>query len=220
MPPALLTACSIPSKIDVPPGKSDLTLPSPVQLIVQPPVCLLILSAPSPATKTLLFGLSGNKLLLFFSSTKDSRTACLAIALCSGAPNNCFWLAYLRFDGSPLLNNPERIFTRKIRLTASSIRSMGIMSFSTCSIVLPIKAFQSSTTINISSPAFTACGQLSLVQPGILLCEFQSPTIKPSKPSRVFNTSVSRYLLPCKRSPFHILCEAIILCTPAFIAGK
>ena len=40
-----------PGKIDVPTGKSALLLPVPCQLMVQPPDCMPILSAPGPVTR-------------------------------------------------------------------------------------------------------------------------------------------------------------------------
>src|ERR1051325_2237912 len=55
----------------------------------------------------------------------------------------------------------------------------------------------------MSRPALNATGQSPPVQPGTWLCAFQSPMMKPSKPSRPFSTSVSRLLLPCILTPFH-----------------
>jgi hypothetical protein len=73
--------------------------------------------------------------------------------------------------------------------------------------------------MNMSSPALIAAAQLSLVQPSIWPCAFQSPTTKPLKPIRPFRTSVSRLLLPCIFAPFQLEKLAITLSVPAAIAG-
>ncbi len=52
--------------------------------------------------------------------------------------------------------------------------------------------FQSNGTMTMSMPALIACGQWSMVQPGIWAMAFQSETTKPSKPILPFSTSVKR----------------------------
>jgi hypothetical protein len=87
--------------------------------------------------------------------------------------------------------------TRTIRLTASSIRAIGIAPASTCLVVLAMKAFQSVGTMIMSTPALMACGQLSLLQPSTCAIPFQSETTKPSKPILFLSASVSIAWLPC-----------------------
>ena len=84
-----------------------------------------------------------------------------------------------------------------MRLTASSIRAIGISPASTCFVVLAMNAFQSSGTMTMSMPALIASAQLALLQPGSWPMAFQSETMKPSKPIFVFSASVSSVLSPC-----------------------
>jgi hypothetical protein len=51
LPPPALTAASMPLQIEVAPRKSALVLSLPCHDRVQPPVCLVMLSAPAPATR-------------------------------------------------------------------------------------------------------------------------------------------------------------------------
>jgi hypothetical protein len=71
----------------------------------------------------------------------------------------------------------------------------------------------------MSSPAFIACGQLTLVQPATWPWAFQSLTTKPWKPIRPFSTSVSRLLLPVIFWPFQLENEAITVRMPASMLG-
>ena len=160
---------------------------------------------------------SGSAALSFFSSTSDSRTAWRASARACSA--SCL-PANLLSDG--LSNRPARSFTRRMRVTASSMRAIGISPFSTCLMVLAMKAFQSSGTMNMSMPALIARAQLSLAQPVTWPMPFQSETTKPSKPILVFRTSVTSALLPCSlpwstpcSTSFQLLYETITVCAPA-----
>ena len=67
-PSALLRCLVIPSRNEVPPGKSEFSFPVPCHDKVQPPDCLPILSAPSPATKIVDLGDNG-KIPLFLIKT-------------------------------------------------------------------------------------------------------------------------------------------------------
>ena len=124
-----------------------------------------MLWAASPATKIFNLGESGNKLALFFNNTKDSLTAWRATSRCSSLPTNSVLPEKSRLAGLGLLNKPARNLTRRIRLTASSMRACGITPCLTCAIVFSINGFQASVgTMKTSRPAFAACGQLSFVQ--------------------------------------------------------
>ena len=95
---------------------------------------------------------------------------------------------------------------------------MGITPERTCSMVLSSSARQSSGAMNMSMPALSAAGQLELEQPSTSAWPFQSPTTKPSKPSRPLRTSVSSSRLPCILRPCHEEKEAITVWTPASVA--
>src|SRR5688572_27295832 len=84
LPPPARVAALTPPHTDVPPGKSEFCRPVPCQVMVQPPACLLMLSAPSPVTSTCLLAASGSRPPLFLSMTSDWRTASRAVARCSG----------------------------------------------------------------------------------------------------------------------------------------
>ena len=151
-----------------------------------------ILFAPLPVTITFALGARGKILWLFFSNTNDSRTAWRAILRWASEPNNSSLLACKRREGLILLAKPARIFTRKIRVTASSIRVMGIVPFSTWVIVFWMNSCQAKGTIIISTPAIMACAHWLSKQPGTWPWPFQSPITKPSKPICCFNTSVNK----------------------------
>ena len=78
----------------------------------------------------------GNTLLLFFKSTIDSLTACLAISLFSGNPRRVSSPAFTLELGGPFSKIPDNSFTLKILLTASSNLSIGIVPSFTCCNVL------------------------------------------------------------------------------------
>ena len=99
----------------------------PCQLMVQPPLCLAMLSAPSPATSTRSCGDSGSRWLRFFSSTSDSRTAWRATARCAGGAEQLVVSGDSgRDEGRPSVSRCARSFTRRMRRTASSRRLAGI----------------------------------------------------------------------------------------------
>jgi hypothetical protein len=106
-----------------------------------------------------------------------------------------------------------------MRRTASSTRASGIVPFSASFSVLSNSSFQRCGAIAISSPALKTTGQSPPLQPGTWLCAFQSPMMKPSKPSRPFKTSVSRLLLPCILTPFQEEKLAITVMAPALTAA-
>ena len=113
-----------------------------------------------------------------------------------------------------------------MRVTASSMRAIGISPDSTCLIVLAMKAFQSSGTMNMSLPALTAWAQLSLRQPFTSPMPFQSVTTKPSKPILFLRMSVTATLLPCSlpcSTPaavsVQLLNEVMTVWAPALSAG-
>ncbi len=137
----------------------------PCQVILQPPDCLPILSAASPATNICCVPFRGRTWSLFLSNTKDSRTAWRATSRCASAPMSDLSPDNGRFAGLGFSNNPARTFTRKIRRTASLIRDMAMVPSLTCASVLSNKAFQSLGTMKISRPALIACAQSSLLQP-------------------------------------------------------
>ena len=62
--------------------------------------------------------------------------------------------------------SPMRILTRRIRVTASSMRDMGTSPFLTRSTVLSRNPRQSSATMNTSMPALMARAQRMVEQPG------------------------------------------------------
>src|SRR5205807_6662017 len=76
----------MPAKIEVAPGKSALELPVPCQVIVQPPDCIPISSAPLPATSTLRLGRTGNTPPASLTSTSDFPPPPPATPPPSGAP--------------------------------------------------------------------------------------------------------------------------------------
>ena len=112
-----------PARIVVPFGKSALVLPVPCQVRLQPPVWFCSESAVLPTTSTFELDGSGSSRSWFLSSTSDSRTASRASAGCCSAACEP---ACSRADGFGWSIRPVRSFTRRIRVTASSIRSIGI----------------------------------------------------------------------------------------------
>ena len=169
-------------------------LPVPCHDSDQPPVWLLMLSALLPTTSTREVRRSGSTRSLFFSSTSELRTASRAtVEASSAAGEPACW----RCEGLGSSNTPARSFTLRIRLTASSIRDIGISPDSTCAVVVAMNALQSFGTMITSRPALIACGQLAFVQPGTWPMPFQSETTTPSKPSLPLRTSVSIARLPC-----------------------
>ena len=191
-PPRADTACEMARPIVWPLGKSDALVSVPCQLIVHPPACIAILSAPEPAIRTRAPLRMGRVDFSFFSRTSDLDTASRAKARWSAAPTNavfprCVGIAPIR----PSLN-----FTRKLRRTASSMRAIGIRPSFAAANVESKSPFQLSGAMKRSRPALIACGQFVAEQPGIWPWPFQSPTIRPAKPIRPFKTSVRRVLLP------------------------
>ncbi len=171
-------------------GKSALVLPVPCQVRLQPPVWFWSESALLPTTSTFEDCGSGSSFFSFLSSTCDSRTARRASAgSCSAEPS----VACSRADGLGWSIRPVRSFTRRIRVTASSIRAIGISPEPTWASVLAMNAFQSCGTITTSMPALIACGQLALVQPATWPMPFQSETTRPSKPILPLRISVSAF---------------------------
>ena len=164
-PPASSACCCMPSKIDVPPGKSSLVLLVPCHVIDQPPDCFPMLSAASPATSMRFAPSSGSVFDLFFSKTSDSLTACLATSLWLSLPIRERSPDSGLFAGLGLSNNPALTFTRKIRRTASSMRDIAMVPSLTCASVFSYNTFQSLGTIKISKPALIACAQSALLQP-------------------------------------------------------
>ncbi len=134
-------------------GKSERRVPSPCQVNVQPPACLAMLSAPSPATSTRCFGASGSTPPWFFSSTSDSRTAWRATARCSGAPSSSNLPPSARAEGLGFSNRPMRNLARRMRRTASSSRATGRVPPFACARVLSYMPFQLSGAIAMSRPA-------------------------------------------------------------------
>ena len=174
-------------------GKSALVLSVPCQVSDQPPVWWEMLSALLPTSNTRWPFFSGRVAPSFFNSTSDSRTARRARSRCtsdSGLPAN--WLA----DGL-CSHRRARSFTRRMRVTASSMRACGISPDFTWAMVLAMKDFHASGTITMSMPALIACGQLSSLQPVTWPMPFQSDTTKPSKPIFSFRATVSRSREPC-----------------------
>ena len=92
---------------------------------------------------------------------------------------------------------------------------MGISPDFTWAMVFSIRAFQSSGTMNMSTPAISAWAQSSLEQPATWPWPFQSPTTKPSKPIWSLSTSVSRPSWPCIFLPCQAENEAITVWAPA-----
>ena len=79
-----------------------------------------------------------------------------------------------------------------MRRTASSTRAIGTSPASTEAIKSANVSRQRSSTITMSTPAFTARAQASRGDSASCWQPFQSLITKPSKPSRAFSTSVSR----------------------------
>ena len=80
-------------------------------------------------------------------------------------------------------------------------------------------ARQLSGAMYMSRPAFMACGQSVVVQPGIWPWAFQSSTTKPLKPIRPLSTPVIRLSFPEFLTPFQLENEVMTVSTPASIAG-
>ena len=192
VPPADSTVSRMPRKIEVAPGKSAFVFSVPCQVMLQPPHCLGTLSAPSPATSTLRLRSSGKRSFEFLSSTSDLRTASRATARCSGAPTSARWSDNGRDDGRPFSNKPARSFTRRMRVTASSMRDSAMSPTFTKVTVFSMNAFHSVGTMKRSIPAFTACAHLSLEQACTSSIPSQSLTTIPSNPSCFLSTSVIR----------------------------
>ncbi len=239
------TASRTAARIESPTGKSALVVPVPCQVMDQPPARSGRLSAARPTTSTRPPRASGSVAWSFFSSTSDLATASRARARGFAAAASC---APARSDGfvetlapSTTWNSPARILTRRIRVTASSMRAIGISPACTDAMVCAMKLFQSNGTITMSTPASMAAGHESVahacVLPGASTkltwpMASQSVTTKPSKPQRVFSRSVSRYLLPVfltlenasarpvSSRPVNVqlLNDAITVCTPAAMA--
>jgi len=161
---------------------------------------------------------------LFLSSTRDLETASRAVLRASSLARSP--AAAAGGNGEPS-NSPLRSLTRKIRVTASSIRLIGTVPASTSAIVSSMKRSQSSGTMNMSIPALIACGQWVRVQPSTCSMAFQSDTTKPSKLSSPLSTSVISSPLPCIlpwASPVpvsvQLLYDTITVCTPASSAPR
>ena len=198
LPPPAFTAAFTPPQTEVPPGKSALLRPVPCQVMVQPPDCLLMLSAPSPVTSTCLLAASGSRPPLFLSSTSDWRTASRASARCSGEASILKSPASgrLRRRTAPS-NMPARNFTRRMRVTASSRRSIGMVpSFDLLERVLvqAAPAVRRHVHVEAGVEGLRAVVVGAARRPG--RAPFQSPTVKPSKFMRFLSTSVIRPLLP------------------------
>jgi len=118
------------------------------------------------------------------------------------------------------VSGPVTLDTRRMRVTASSTRAIGITPDFTSASVFLYRPFQESGASSMSSPALYATGQSSLVQPGTWPCAFQSPSTMPPKSMRPFSTSVISALLPAIFTPFQLENDTITTCTPALIAGR
>ena len=144
-------------------GKSAFFVSPPCQVIVQPPACMAMLSAPGPATNTRAPLRIGNVPALFFNRTSDLEAASRANSKCAAAPTieaspRAVWT-------SPI--NPNLYLTRKIRRTASSSRAADIVPFLAACNVEVNNIRQLSGAMNRSSPALIAAAQSVAVQPGI-----------------------------------------------------
>ena len=73
-----------------------------------------------------------------------------------------------RADGLGWSNRPARSFTRRMRVTASSIRAIGISPLLDLLDGVGDERLPVVGTITMSMPALIACGQLAFVQPGDL----------------------------------------------------
>ena len=191
-PPASRTEDAIAAPMVCPFGKSAAVVSVPCQVIVQPPVCIAILLAPGPVTRTRAPGFMGKVSSLFFKRTRDLATASRANAKCAAAPTAVGSLRVM--DWSPI--KPSLYLTRKFRRTASSSRVLEMRPSRTSFIVFSKSAFQLSGAIKRSTPALMDAAHEVTVQPSTCPCPFQSPTTRPPKPMRSFNTSVRRLLLP------------------------
>ena len=160
-PPLAITASEIARPMVCPLGKSAAVVSVPCQLIVQPPACIAILSAPDPATKTLAPLRMGKTPPLFLSNTRDFETASRARSRCSCLPTN---EVCPRMVGASSIR-PNLYFTRKMRRTASSRRACGILPSRAASDVEAKSPFQLSGAMNKSSPALIAAAQLVAEHP-------------------------------------------------------
>ena len=154
-PPNCLAWRTKPSRIDEPPGKSELTLPVPCQLIVQPPDWRPMSSAPAPASRYRPSGFKGSNLLSFLSNTRDRRTASRASSRCASAPIASAKAA-ARLEGKLRSINPNSNLTFKMRVTASSTLTSVISPERTCANILSYRVRQSSGTMTMSIPALIA----------------------------------------------------------------
>ena len=109
--------------------------------------------------------------------------------------------------------------TRRMRVTASSIRPSGIAPLRASRRVASNRPFQLSGAMARSSPALKLAAQSVTVQPATWPWPFQSPTTSPAKPIRPFSTSVSRVGLPWCLTPFQLEKLAITVSAPASIAA-
>ena len=191
-PSLAVTASEIARPIVWPLVKSAAVVSVPCQLIVQPPACIAMLSAPDPAIRTFAPLRIGRTLSSFLSSTSDFETASRARSRWSCLPTNDVWPRTVGV--SPM--RPSLYFTRNMRRTASSNRAFGIRPSRAAVNVEANNPFQLSGAMNRSSPALIAAAQSVAEQPATWPWPFQSPTTSPLKPIRCFNTSVRREALP------------------------
>ena len=161
VPPPALTASEIARPIVWPLVKSAAVVSVPCQLIVQPPACIAILSAPEPAIRTLLPLRMGRTPSSFLSSTSDFDTASRARSRCSCLPTK--YVCPRTVGASPM--RPSLYFTRTIRRTASSNRAAGIRPSRAAASVDANNPFQLSGAMNRSSPALMAAAQSVAEQP-------------------------------------------------------
>mmetsp|Transcript_32037 Transcript_32037/g.92693 ORF Transcript_32037/g.92693 Transcript_32037/m.92693 type:complete len:240 (-) Transcript_32037:194-913(-) len=215
-PPFCAAFCRRPARMVVAPTNTSFgAFLSPCHVYVHPPLCTAMLSAPLPTTSSRDGFFSGRICLSFLSRTSDFCTASRATFRWPGAPRE--WPMSLSIcarrcgDGRGLPcgvdmdeMKPMRALTLRIRVTASSMRSIGTMPARTCLAVFSMKPTQSLLvgTMNMSMPALTEGGQDHLVQEGhTQWCPSQSLMTSPSNPRAFFKTPLMRYSWACSCRP-------------------
>ena len=98
---------------------------------------------------------SGSTPPSLLSSTSDFRTAWRATSRCAAQPNPSPFAPF-RAAGRGRAKSPHANFTRRIRATASSIRSTGTAPPSTRPLSAAMNSRHLSGTMNMSIPAFAA----------------------------------------------------------------
>ena len=168
-------------------------MPVPCQLSVQPPFCLGMLSAPSPATSTFdvrpqrqhvrrrssaapaIRALPGARPHGVLAAPSNSNRP----AECAGRRLACFEQSRAQFHAQDATHGI--VEPRHRNLAGANLRERVLVE------LLPAVRRHEHVEAGVDRRSAAGC-----VQPSTWPCAFQSPTMKPSKPMRRLSTSVSR----------------------------